>query len=82
MTDSYSATIFADGTAHLVSPDGVHELDATGVDHARPVVVGHLTRVAKAAGEPLMVSTTDPEGRYALRVHPSGDVDVLDPAEL
>ncbi|WP_298461199.1 chromosome partitioning protein ParA [uncultured Cellulomonas sp.] len=79
MTDSYSATIFADGTAHLVSPDGVHELDGTGVEGARQIVVERLIRAARAAGEPLLAITTDPDGRYDLRVHPSGEIDVLEP---
>ena len=79
MTDSYGAAIFADGTAHLVGPDGVHDLDAAGVEEARQLVVERLTQAARAAGGLLLAMTTGPDGRYDLQVHPSGDIDVLDP---
>jgi putative peptide zinc metalloprotease protein len=82
MTPTHTATVFADGSAHVTSPTGDLDLLTTGTDDAREQIITFFTGAARDAGSPIHAMTTDPQGTHHLRVHPGGNIDALpDPAQ-
>lgn len=72
------AVTHADGTGEIAIDGEVRAVQAASLAEARTAVTAHATEVARVAGRPVRLTTTDPEGTWPLIVHPNGAVEPAD----
>ena len=68
----------ADGTGEITIDGTTHPVQATTLAEARTAVTAHAAEVAREAGRPVRLTTTDTEGTWLLIVHPNGAVEPAD----
>jgi MinD-like ATPase involved in chromosome partitioning or flagellar assembly len=77
-----SAEVRDDGTGEI-SVDGVRESIAMAdLAEAGAAITGRIAALAAQAGRPLPVEVRDPDGLWALLIHPDGRVDEADETDL
>jgi len=77
-----SAEVRDDGTGEI-SVDGVRESIAMAdLAEAGAAITGRIAALAAEAGRPLPVEVRDPDGLWALLIHPDGRVDEADETDL
>ncbi|MCC2313901.1 chromosome partitioning protein [Cellulomonas xiejunii] len=77
-----SAEVREDGTGEI-SVDGVRESIAMAdLAEAGAAITGRIAALAAEAGRPLPVEVRDPDGLWALLIHPDGRVDEADETDL
>ncbi|MBD7917374.1 chromosome partitioning protein [Cellulomonas sp. Sa3CUA2] len=77
-----SAEVREDGTGEI-SVDGVREMIAMAdLAEAGAAITGRIAAIAAEAGRALPVEVRDPDGLWALLIHPDGRVDEADETDL
>lgn len=78
-----TAEINADGHVNLVMPDGAHTLEVADVADARSQIVQRAAAYGRdTLRRPVRLHASDPQGAWALAVHPDGTVEEIERLEV